>query len=160
MTLSLSSERSLYNALTLLHPDYEASCPSRPVTSLNQVFIASSSDAGGAFLWGYLCQESIGAYGFGISIMPPRKDQNGTTLAYKNPTPQSVTKPNFCNGLTKALTALATLKIVAYRSDCPELKNQNHRNQAEDTGAHGLVHALGKGESDQDLNDMDDDISA
>ncbi|GJR12747.1 putative reverse transcriptase domain-containing protein [Tanacetum coccineum] len=47
-----------------------------------------------------------------------------------------------------------------YRSDCPELKNQNHRNQAEDTGARGLVHALGGGESDQDLNDMEDDISA
>ncbi|GJR45333.1 hypothetical protein Tco_1313436 [Tanacetum coccineum] len=128
MTLSLSSERSLYNALTLLHPDYEASCPSRPVTSLNQVFIASSSDAGGAFLWGYLCQESIGAYGFGISIMPPRKDQNGTTLAYKNPTPQSVTKPNFCNGLTKALTALATLmfseesdKIEKYVGGLPDM---------------------------------------
>ncbi|GKF46948.1 reverse transcriptase domain-containing protein, partial [Tanacetum coccineum] len=47
-----------------------------------------------------------------------------------------------------------------YRSDCLELKNQNHRNQAEGTGARGLVHALGGGESDQDLNDMEDDISA
>nr|GEW64307.1 hypothetical protein [Tanacetum cinerariifolium] len=32
-----------------------------------------------------------------------------------------------------------------YRSDCPELKNQNHGNQAEGTGAHGMVHALGGG---------------
>ncbi|GKB17964.1 RNA-directed DNA polymerase, eukaryota [Tanacetum coccineum] len=47
-----------------------------------------------------------------------------------------------------------------YRSDCPELKNQNHGNQAEGTGARGLVHALGGGETDQDLNDMEDDISA
>ncbi|GJZ31913.1 putative reverse transcriptase domain-containing protein [Tanacetum coccineum] len=46
-----------------------------------------------------------------------------------------------------------------YRSDCPELKNQNHGNQAEGTGARGLVHALGGGEADQDLNDMEDDIS-
>ncbi|GKB18293.1 hypothetical protein Tco_0852216, partial [Tanacetum coccineum] len=46
------------------------------------------------------------------------------------------------------------------KSDCPELKNQNHRNQAEGTGASGLVHALGGGEADQDLNDMEDDISA
>ncbi|GKD94956.1 hypothetical protein Tco_1374793 [Tanacetum coccineum] len=45
-----------------------------------------------------------------------------------------------------------------YRSDCPELKNQNHRNLAEGTGARGLVHALGGGESNQDLNDMEDDI--
>ncbi|GJR10677.1 hypothetical protein Tco_0793329 [Tanacetum coccineum] len=47
-----------------------------------------------------------------------------------------------------------------YRSDCPELKNQKHGNQAEGTGAHGLVHALGGGEADQDLNDMEDHISA
>ncbi|GJU77207.1 hypothetical protein Tco_1274277 [Tanacetum coccineum] len=38
------------------------------------------------------------------------------------------------------------------------LKNQNHGNQAEGTGARGLVHALGGGETDQDLNDMEDDI--
>nr|GFD29991.1 hypothetical protein [Tanacetum cinerariifolium] len=30
-----------------------------------------------------------------------------------------------------------------YRSDCPELKNQDHGNQAGGTGAHGMVHALG-----------------
>ncbi|GKC49251.1 hypothetical protein Tco_1071996 [Tanacetum coccineum] len=47
-----------------------------------------------------------------------------------------------------------------YRSDCPKLKNQNHENQAEGTGARGLVHALGRGEADQDLNDIEDDISA
>ncbi|GJS92738.1 reverse transcriptase domain-containing protein [Tanacetum coccineum] len=47
-----------------------------------------------------------------------------------------------------------------YRSDCLELKNQNHGNQVEGTGARGLVHALGGGEADQDLNDMEDDISA
>ncbi|GJV71490.1 putative reverse transcriptase domain-containing protein [Tanacetum coccineum] len=45
-----------------------------------------------------------------------------------------------------------------YRSDCPELKNQNHGNQAEGTGACGLVHALGGGEADQDLNNMENDI--
>ncbi|GJS36398.1 RNA-directed DNA polymerase, eukaryota [Tanacetum coccineum] len=47
-----------------------------------------------------------------------------------------------------------------YRSDCPELKNQNHGNQAKGTRARGLVHALGGGEADQDLNDTDEDISA
>ncbi|GJX03475.1 putative reverse transcriptase domain-containing protein [Tanacetum coccineum] len=44
-----------------------------------------------------------------------------------------------------------------YKSDCPELKNQNHGNQAEGTGARRLVHALG-GEAGKDLNDMEDDI--
>nr|GEX77523.1 hypothetical protein [Tanacetum cinerariifolium] len=47
-----------------------------------------------------------------------------------------------------------------YRSDCPELKNQDHGNQAGGTGAHGMVHALEGGETNQDLNDVEDDINA
>nr|GEZ42618.1 hypothetical protein [Tanacetum cinerariifolium] len=47
-----------------------------------------------------------------------------------------------------------------YRSDCPELKNQDHGNQAGGTGAHGMVHALDGGETNQDLNDVEDDINA
>ncbi|GJV55276.1 hypothetical protein Tco_1456281 [Tanacetum coccineum] len=38
-----------------------------------------------------------------------------------------------------------------YRSDCPRLKNQNHGNQVGGTGARGVVHALGGGETNQDL---------
>nr|GFB84261.1 hypothetical protein [Tanacetum cinerariifolium] len=47
-----------------------------------------------------------------------------------------------------------------YRSDCPELKNQDHGNKAGGTGVHGMVHALGGRETNQDLNDMEDDINA
>ncbi|GJT18192.1 reverse transcriptase domain-containing protein [Tanacetum coccineum] len=47
-----------------------------------------------------------------------------------------------------------------YKSDCPELKNRNHRNQAEGIEARGMVYALGGGETNQDLNDMEDDINA
>ncbi|GJT56121.1 putative reverse transcriptase domain-containing protein [Tanacetum coccineum] len=47
-----------------------------------------------------------------------------------------------------------------YMSGCPELKNQNHGNQAEGTRARGMVHVLGGGETNQDLNDMEDDINA
>nr|GEU77122.1 hypothetical protein [Tanacetum cinerariifolium] len=47
-----------------------------------------------------------------------------------------------------------------YRSDCSELKNQNYGNQAEGSGAHGMVHALEGGETNQDLNNMEDDINA
>ncbi|GJT14481.1 reverse transcriptase domain-containing protein [Tanacetum coccineum] len=47
-----------------------------------------------------------------------------------------------------------------YKSDCPELKNQNHGNQAEGTGTHGMVLALGGGEIDQDPNNIEDDIEA
>nr|GEY76966.1 hypothetical protein [Tanacetum cinerariifolium] len=47
-----------------------------------------------------------------------------------------------------------------YKSDCPELKNQNHGNQAEGTGAREMVYALGGGETNQDLDDIEDDINA
>ncbi|GKC45800.1 reverse transcriptase domain-containing protein [Tanacetum coccineum] len=47
-----------------------------------------------------------------------------------------------------------------YRSDCPELKNQNHGNQAEGTKARGMVYALGRGETDQDPNKIEDEIEA
>nr|GFA49255.1 hypothetical protein [Tanacetum cinerariifolium] len=47
-----------------------------------------------------------------------------------------------------------------YRSDCLELKNQDHGNQAGGTGAHGMVHALKGGETNQDPNDVEEDINA
>nr|GEW04819.1 hypothetical protein [Tanacetum cinerariifolium] len=47
-----------------------------------------------------------------------------------------------------------------YRSDCLELKNQDHENQVGGTGAHGMVHALKGGETNQDPNDVEDDINA
>ncbi|GJV79286.1 reverse transcriptase domain-containing protein [Tanacetum coccineum] len=47
-----------------------------------------------------------------------------------------------------------------YKSDCPELKNQNHRNQAGGAGARVMVHALGEGETNQDLNNIENDINA
>ncbi|GJV76022.1 reverse transcriptase domain-containing protein [Tanacetum coccineum] len=47
-----------------------------------------------------------------------------------------------------------------YRSDCLELKNQNHGNQAGGTRERGMEHALGGGETNQDLNDIEDDINA
>ncbi|GKA42684.1 hypothetical protein Tco_0735344 [Tanacetum coccineum] len=47
-----------------------------------------------------------------------------------------------------------------YRSDCPELKNQNHGNQAGGAGERGMMHALGGGETNQDLNNMENDINA
>ncbi|GKD35728.1 reverse transcriptase domain-containing protein [Tanacetum coccineum] len=46
------------------------------------------------------------------------------------------------------------------KSDCPKLKNQNHENQVGGTRARGMVHALGGGETNQDLNDIEDDINA
>ncbi|GJT21621.1 RNA-directed DNA polymerase, eukaryota [Tanacetum coccineum] len=47
-----------------------------------------------------------------------------------------------------------------YRSDCLEFTNQNHGNQAGVIGVWEMVHALGGGETNQDLNDIEDDINA
>ncbi|GKA96342.1 reverse transcriptase domain-containing protein [Tanacetum coccineum] len=47
-----------------------------------------------------------------------------------------------------------------YKSDCPEIKNRNHGNQTGGTEARGMVYALGGGETDQDLNNMEDNINA
>ncbi|GJR30532.1 hypothetical protein Tco_1106764 [Tanacetum coccineum] len=47
-----------------------------------------------------------------------------------------------------------------YMSDCPELKNQNLENQARGTGVRGMMHALGGGETNQNLNNMENDINA
>ncbi|GJX16483.1 hypothetical protein Tco_0217315 [Tanacetum coccineum] len=45
-----------------------------------------------------------------------------------------------------------------YKSDYPELKNRNHENQAEGSEAHGMVYALGGGETDQNPNNIEDEI--
>ncbi|GKF13619.1 reverse transcriptase domain-containing protein [Tanacetum coccineum] len=47
-----------------------------------------------------------------------------------------------------------------YRSDCSKLKNRNPGNQARGTEARGMVYALGGGETDQDLDIMENDINA
>ncbi|GJZ50972.1 putative reverse transcriptase domain-containing protein [Tanacetum coccineum] len=47
-----------------------------------------------------------------------------------------------------------------YKSDCLKLKNQNHGNQAKGTEARGMVYALGGGETDQDPNNIEDEIEA
>ncbi|GKE63190.1 reverse transcriptase domain-containing protein [Tanacetum coccineum] len=47
-----------------------------------------------------------------------------------------------------------------YKSDCPEIKNRNHGNQTRGTEACGMVYALRGGETDQDLNNIEDNIDA
>nr|GEW33404.1 hypothetical protein [Tanacetum cinerariifolium] len=47
-----------------------------------------------------------------------------------------------------------------YRRDFPERKNQNHENQIKSTKARGVVDAFGGGETEQDLNNIEDEIEA
>nr|GEX52468.1 hypothetical protein [Tanacetum cinerariifolium] len=47
-----------------------------------------------------------------------------------------------------------------YKRDCPKKKNQNHENQIKGTKACGVVYAFGGGETEQDLNNIKDEIEA
>nr|GFC48841.1 hypothetical protein [Tanacetum cinerariifolium] len=47
-----------------------------------------------------------------------------------------------------------------YRRDCPEQKNQNHENKIKSTKARGVVHAFGGEETEQDLNNIEDELEA
>nr|GEY51987.1 reverse transcriptase domain-containing protein [Tanacetum cinerariifolium] len=61
--------------------------------------------------------------------------------------------------MARALQSARTAK-KHYKSDYPELKNRKHGNQAKGTGARRMVYALGGEETNQDLDDIEDDINA
>ncbi|GJU78862.1 reverse transcriptase domain-containing protein [Tanacetum coccineum] len=48
----------------------------------------------------------------------------------------------------------------ALKRDCPERKNQSHKNQIEGTRPHGVVHTLRGRETDQGPNNIKDEIEA
>ncbi|GJY41458.1 hypothetical protein Tco_0428728 [Tanacetum coccineum] len=62
--------------------------------------------------------------------------------------------------IAKTLTCYEYGNQGHYMSDCPKLKNQNHGNQTGGTEARRMVYALGGGENDQDLDNMEYDIHA
>nr|GFB03251.1 hypothetical protein [Tanacetum cinerariifolium] len=93
----------------------------------------------------------------------PKKQ--GVSMAYtvgpgeKKEYPGSLPSPAATNN-QRNLTFYECGNQGHYKSDYPKLKNQNHGNQAGGTGTREMVHALGRGETNQDLNDMEDDINA
>nr|GEY09124.1 hypothetical protein [Tanacetum cinerariifolium] len=60
----------------------------------------------------------------------------------------------------KTITCYESRNQGHYKSDCSELKNRNPENQAKGTGARGMVYALEGGETNQDLDDIEDVINA
>ncbi|GJX92639.1 retrovirus-related pol polyprotein from transposon 17.6 [Tanacetum coccineum] len=60
----------------------------------------------------------------------------------------------------KTLTCFECGNQGHYKSECPELKNRNHGNQPRNGEARRKVCALGGGETNQDPNNMEDDINA
>ncbi|GJS67413.1 reverse transcriptase domain-containing protein [Tanacetum coccineum] len=59
----------------------------------------------------------------------------------------------------RTLTCYECGGLGHYKRDYPELKNQNHGNQAGSTEAREMVHALG-GETNQDIDNLEYDIKA
>nr|GEV32405.1 hypothetical protein [Tanacetum cinerariifolium] len=93
----------------------------------------------------------------------PKKQ--GVTIAY---TDGSSERKEYAGTLPSPATANNQRNITCYecgnqghyRSSRPKLKNRNHENQAGGTRARRMVHASGGGETNQDLNNMEDDINA
>ncbi|GKC44521.1 hypothetical protein Tco_1062243 [Tanacetum coccineum] len=80
-------------------------------------------------------------------------------------TPQGLVKGRsmlelFHYATSASFTTMARALQRHYKSDCPKRKNQNHENQTGGTRARGVVHALGGGETNQDLNNIEDEIEA
>ncbi|GJW68495.1 RNA-directed DNA polymerase, eukaryota [Tanacetum coccineum] len=88
---------------------------------------------------------------------PPKKQ--GVAIAYTAGSGERKKSPTATNN-QRNLTCYECGNQGHYRSNCPELKNQNHGSQAKGTRVRGMVHALGGGETNQDLNNMEDDINA
>ncbi|GJY65782.1 hypothetical protein Tco_0468020 [Tanacetum coccineum] len=72
------------------------------------------------------------------------------------------------NAVNNQRVTVASQKVICYecrnqghyKRDCPERKNQSHKNQIGGTRAHGVVHTLRGGETDQDPNNIKDEIKA
>ncbi|GJV17743.1 hypothetical protein Tco_1363066 [Tanacetum coccineum] len=100
-----------------------------------------------------------------ISTLAERQADNKRKLDNNNQAQQQPPKKQ-CVAITYIVGSgerkeyAGTLPLWHYKSDCPELKNRNHENQAKGTEARGMVYALGGGETDQDPNNIKDEIKA
>nr|GEZ97733.1 hypothetical protein [Tanacetum cinerariifolium] len=65
-----------------------------------------------------------------------------------------------CTGSSQKDTCYECRNQGHYKKDFLEQKNQNHENQIKGTKARGVVHAFREGETEQDLNNIEDEIEA
>nr|GFA38862.1 hypothetical protein [Tanacetum cinerariifolium] len=84
---------------------------------------------------------------------------------YGGSKPLSSTNANTANiqkgtGASQKATCYECGNQGYYKRDCPERKNQNHENKIKSTKAPGVVHTFGGGETEQDLNNIEDEIEA
>ncbi|GJV18438.1 reverse transcriptase domain-containing protein [Tanacetum coccineum] len=94
-----------------------------------------------------------------------RKQDDNNNQAQQQPPKKQVVSISYTAGSPAAMnnqrnpTCYECGNQGHYKRDCPKLKNQNNGNQIGGTGARGMMHALGGGEINQDLNNMEDDIN-
>ncbi|GKE49119.1 reverse transcriptase domain-containing protein [Tanacetum coccineum] len=79
---------------------------------------------------------------------------------YRNSTNANTTNNQKGIGASQKATCYECGNQGHYRRDCPEQKNQNHVNQIGGAGARGVVRALRGRETDQDPNNIKDEIEA
>nr|GEZ17604.1 reverse transcriptase domain-containing protein [Tanacetum cinerariifolium] len=90
--------------------------------------------------------------------------RHGEKKHYSGAKPSSI-KANTTNiqkgtGASQKATCYECGNQGHYKRDCPKRKNQNHENQIKSTKGRRVVHAFGGGETEQDLNNIEDEIEA
>ncbi|GJT72956.1 hypothetical protein Tco_1032242 [Tanacetum coccineum] len=94
-----------------------------------------------------------------------RKQDDNNNQAQQQPPKKQVVSISYTAGSPAAMnnqrnpTCYECENQGHYKRDSLKLKNENHGNQIGGTGARGMMHALGGGEINQDLNNMEDDIN-
>nr|GEZ79287.1 hypothetical protein [Tanacetum cinerariifolium] len=79
---------------------------------------------------------------------------------YRSSTNANTTNIQKGTGASQKATCYECRNQGHYKRDCPERKNQNHENQIKSTKARRVVHAFGGRETEQDFNNIEDEIKA
>ncbi|GJZ45536.1 reverse transcriptase domain-containing protein [Tanacetum coccineum] len=91
---------------------------------------------------------------------PGRGNYYGGPRAIVRPTNDNTTNNQRGTGTSQKVNCYECGNQGHYKRDCPERKNQSHKNQIGGTRAHGVVHTLRGEETDQDPNNIKDEIKA
>ncbi|GJW07754.1 reverse transcriptase domain-containing protein [Tanacetum coccineum] len=94
-----------------------------------------------------------------IRAFAERQAENKRKLDNDNQAQQQPPKSPTATNNQRTLTCYECENQGHYRSDCPELKNRNHGNQAGVAEVRRMVYVLGGGETDQHIDNMEDDIN-
>nr|GEW58628.1 hypothetical protein [Tanacetum cinerariifolium] len=113
---------------------------------------------GGALTWwnSYAIQIANSLMDQKIRVFAAKQADNKTRMK-NNPRDDHAQQPTYkMQNVARAYTAGPDEK----KDECPELKNQNRRNQAGSSEEHGRVYGLGGGEANQDPSNIADNADA